>query len=33
VRIRLPAPAMTSTTATRPTMTSMRRRRIAQPNR
>ena len=33
VRIRLPAPAMTSTTATRPTMASMRRRRIGQPNR
>ena len=33
VRMRLPAPAMTSTTATRPTMASMRRPRMAQPNR
>ena len=33
VRIRLPAPAMTSTRATRPTMASIRRRRIGQPNR
>ena len=33
VRTRLPAPTMTSTTATKPTMASIRRRRIAQPNR
>ena len=33
VRMRLPAPAITRTTATRPTMASIKRRRIGQPNR
>ena len=33
VSTRLPTPAMSRTTATRPTMASIRRRRIDQPNR